>query len=197
MYTALSLRPYLVPPPGGELASYWFLALGYFNLVLPAFLPTSRDAVWLRAKSVGTQTQLVLRSRFLLPRVKIASTQRGAHARGLDASSVGVPPSNALDSLAPRKPAPSAALMGLSLVGNLDKVYDPVKGGYEDAIELQTVTTASRLKPGGLLLLAHSFGGKLWVHLCYDSNGFSQGRMEAFWEELGKVVREYLVEGDD
>jgi hypothetical protein len=35
------------------------------------------------------------------------------------------------------------------------------------------------------------------VHLCYDSNGFAEGKMEAFWEELGKVMREYLVEGDD
>jgi hypothetical protein len=197
MYTAMSLRPYLTPPSGGDLASYWFLALGYFNLVLPAFPPASRDVLWLRAKSVGKQTQTVLRSPFVVPRVKIAAAQRGARARGVDAASVGVPPSDALAALSPRPAAPSAALMGVSLVGNLDKVYDPVAGGYEDAIELQTVTTASRVKAGGLLLLAHSFGGKFWVHLCYDSNGFAEGKMEAFWEELGKVMREYLVEGDD
>jgi hypothetical protein len=204
MYTALSLRPYLRPPSGGTEASYWFLALGYFNLVLPSFLPATRDALWLRAKSIGTQTQAVLRSRFLLPRVKIASTQRGARVRGLDPASLvnagefGVPPPDARASLlTSSEPAPSAALMGLSLVGNLDKVYDPTKGGYADAIELHTVTTASKLKPGGLLLLAHSFGGRLWLHLCFDSNGFAQGRIEAFWEEMNKVVREYLVEGDE
>jgi hypothetical protein len=130
MYTALSLRPYLRPPLG----------------------------------NIGTQTQAVLRSRFLLPRVKIASNQRGARTRGLDPASLvkagefGVPPPDARASLlTSSKPAPSAALMGLSLVGNFDKVYDPAKGGYADAIELHTITTASKLKPGGLLLLAHSF----------------------------------------
>jgi hypothetical protein len=196
MYTALSLRPYLKPPPGGDDASYWFLALGYFNVVLPSFLPASRDVLWSRAKSVGRQTQKVLRSPFLIPRVKIASAQRGARARGTDVTSI-VPPADALKELSPRQVAPSAALMGLSLVGNLDKVYDPAKGGYADSIELHSVTTASRLKPGGLLLLAHSFAGQLWVHLCYDSNGFAEGKMEAFWNELGQIVKEYLVDGDD
>ncbi|THH04131.1 hypothetical protein EW146_g10256, partial [Bondarzewia mesenterica] len=37
MYAALNIRPYFVPRPLND--SYWFLAVGYFNVILPNFLP--------------------------------------------------------------------------------------------------------------------------------------------------------------
>jgi hypothetical protein len=195
MYTALNLRPYL--QPAKRAASYWFLALGYFNIVLPAFPPMSRPAFWARARAVKAQMAAVVSSPFLPARTRLAAAQRGARARVTPAATSGAPPAGALDALMPGPSVPSAALTGLSLVGNLDGVYRPTAGGYAGRIVLDTVTTASRLKPGGVLLFAHTFGGRLWTHMCYDAHGFAEGRMEDFWAELGKVVREFLVEGDD
>jgi hypothetical protein len=54
------------------------------------------------------------------------------------------------------------------------------------------VTTASRQKAGGLLLLEHTFGKKLYLHLCWDENGFEEGHVEKFWEGLQEAVEEFL-----
>jgi hypothetical protein len=87
-------------------------------------------------------------------------------------------------------PAPSAALLGLSLIGNLDRTY--TRASYPPSVQLHSVTTASRLKPGGMLLLEHTFGDKLWLHLCWDQMGFEAGQVERFWEELKGTVEEFL-----
>jgi hypothetical protein len=88
------------------------------------------------------------------------------------------------------EPAPSLALMGLSLIGNLDATY--VREEYP-SIELLSVRTASRQKPGGLLLLEHTFGKKLWLQMFWDENGFKEGQIEKFWECLKEAVYEFLI----
>jgi hypothetical protein len=43
-----------------------------------------------------------------------------------------------------------------------------------------------------MLLLEHTFGGKLWLHLCWDEMGFEEGQVERFWEGLKGTVDEFL-----
>ncbi|KAF7978336.1 hypothetical protein HWV62_967 [Athelia sp. TMB] len=179
MYTAVNLRSHLSPI---DASTYWFLALTYYNIVLPSFLPASPAVFWHRARSAKAQTLRTTTSPYLVSRALQMSKTRGSRARGEPQ-----PPPPA-EALAP--PAPSAALIGLSLIGNLDRTY--VRASYPSSLELQSVTTASRLKPGGMLLLEHTFGEKLWLHLCWDEMGFEDGQVERFWEELKKAVEEYL-----
>lgn len=183
MYTAANLRPHLSPINS---STYWFLALTYFNIVLPAFLPSSNAAFWHRARLAKAQMVRTTNSPYLVSRALQMAKTRGSRARGESQP----PPPLEPESFA--RPAPSAALIGLSLIGNLDRTY--VRAAYppSSSLELYSVTTASRLKAGGMLLLEHTFGEKLWLHLCWDAMGFEEGQVESFWEELKRAVEEYL-----
>ncbi|SCZ90966.1 BZ3500_MvSof-1268-A1-R1_Chr1-3g02429 [Microbotryum saponariae] len=86
--------------------------------------------------------------------------------------------------------APSTALMGLSMLGNLDAIY--VHKDYH-GIQMHTLTTGSRQRAGAILLFAYTFVGKLWLSLGYDSNGFQQGVIESWWTEMQKGVDELLL----
>ncbi|SCV68850.1 BQ2448_971 [Microbotryum intermedium] len=85
--------------------------------------------------------------------------------------------------------APGTALMGLSMLGNLDAMY--THKSYH-GIQMHTLTTGSRQRAGAILLFAYTFAGKLWLSLGYDSNGFQQGVIEAWWTEMQKGVDEFL-----
>ncbi|ORX40986.1 hypothetical protein BD324DRAFT_647886 [Kockovaella imperatae] len=87
-------------------------------------------------------------------------------------------------------PASQKALMGVSMLGNLDGMYK--HASYPD-IHLQALTTGSRQRPGGLLLFAYTFAGKLWMSLGYDVNGFQEGVIEGFWEEVQNLVKEVML----
>ncbi|KNZ74090.1 hypothetical protein J132_08207 [Termitomyces sp. J132] len=189
IYTAINVRPHLAPSPD---PTYWFLALTYFNLVFPSFPPSSHRAFWLRAKSAKTQTHAVVHSPLLVHRTLEMASERAARARKEPQPVVDVPKllNTTTGNLLPG-PAPSAALLGLSLIGNLDTTYD--RRAYP-AFSLKDVTTASRQKAGGILLLVHTFGGRLWLQLFYDTEGFgSDGEIEQFWHELGNGVEEFLI----
>ncbi|KAJ3995576.1 hypothetical protein F5050DRAFT_1573289 [Lentinula boryana] len=212
MYTALNLRPYLTPHPS---STYWFLALTYFNVVLPSFVPATIAAFWKRSRSVKAQTRKVVQSPFLPSRAMIGAKKRAARVRS--SSSVVDPvlslPASINNVLQVTSgtvefpPAPSAALFGLSLIGNLDNIYTQSTSYTREKsyntissapnriqiITIHTVTTASRQKPGGLLLLEHTFAKKLWLHLCWDVNGFEAGHIESFWECLEDAVEELLI----
>jgi len=179
MYTAINLRPYL---SSRRVSTYWYLALTYFNIVLPSFLPVSSTLFWHRARLAKAQTQRAVSSPFLVSRALQMAASRASRARGLPQ------PPPPIEAIVP--PAPSAALLGLSLIGNLDRTY--TRASYPPSVQLHTVTTASRLKPGGMLLLEHTFGGKLWLHLCWDEMGFEEGQVEGFWEGLKAGVEEFL-----
>lgn len=184
MYTAINLRSHLTTHPA---STYWFLALTYFNIVLPSFPPKSPAVFWHRARHAKAQTRCVVQSQFLVSRSLEMASIRASRARGSTRQSSSLPPSPYSPSL---PPAPSAALLGLSLIGNLDSIY--IRSAYP-TIDLRSVTTASRQKAGGLLLLQHTFGGKLWLNLCWDENGFREGHVEKFWKGLQDVVEEYLT----
>ncbi|KAF8600440.1 hypothetical protein BDV93DRAFT_538724 [Ceratobasidium sp. AG-I] len=77
--------------------------------------------------------------------------------------------------------APSTALMGLSLLGNLDATY---KHAMYGDIKLHSLTTGSRQRAGAMLLFSYTFAGKLWLCFGYDQNGFAEGVVEEFWKEV-------------
>lgn len=95
-------------------------------------------------------------------------------------------------------PAPSATLFNLSLIGNLDALYrqnqyraSPSYEAKQQLITMHNVTTACRLKPSGMLILSHTFNKKLWMHLCWDVEGFPRtpnSEVEIFWAALGDAI---------
>lgn len=188
MYTAVSLRPYLATLH--TTSTYWFVALTYFNLVLPAFLPETQNVFWHRARTVKSQIRNMVQSSFLKSRALEMGKIRVARSRGQTVQLPDLSQVMAPTPISPLPPGPSAALLGLSLIGNLDATY--IRASYP-SFHLQSVTTASRQKAGGLLLLEHTFANKLWLHLCWDENGFEEGMIESFWSSMQDAVREFLM----
>ncbi|KAJ7253698.1 hypothetical protein B0H12DRAFT_576857 [Mycena haematopus] len=184
LYTAANLRPHLAPHPS---TSHWFLALAYFTISLPAFPPANNEVVWHRARLSKTQMQHAVRSPLLPARALLSAASR---ARRTPPSPFAFDPPSSESSELPKRPTASAALLGISLIGDLDRTY--VRASYGPGVHLLSVMTASRLKPGGLLLLGHSFGGRLVLQLCWDRMGFAEGEVERFWTALTTVVPEFL-----
>jgi len=195
MYSALNLRPYLLAEKALH-DSYWFLAISYFNVILPSFLPESGDLrriFWHRARSAKIQSAKAAKSPMLVSRSTLMSRERGSRARMWakedddKANGVWVPP--------PPKPkvlqtVPSSALIGLSLLGNLDGIY---KHPSFSNIKLHTLTTGSRQRAGAMLLFGYTFVGKLWISLGYDENGFQRDVVETFWKNVLSCTEEFLA----
>jgi hypothetical protein len=198
MYSALNIRPHFTVKPAND--SYWFLAVGYFNVILPTFIPRSIDissVFWHRARAAKEQTTRAAKCRMIVSRSLLMTEERAQRARLWakedDERAQGTyvpppPPPPATTDAAPR--TPSAALIGLSLLGNLDGIY---KHGTFPAIKLHTLTTGSRQRSGGMLLFGYTFAGKLWLSLGYDVNGFEKVMVEQFWESVLQTTDELLL----
>ena len=210
MYSALNLRPYFAVKQPSIWDSYWYLSIGYFNVVLPSFLPpdaAQHEAIfWHRARQAKEQSVAAAKHPLLIPRTQHMAKERGARSRGWakedDEKEKGTwtPPTPPLHNtpteevarepvLPSRAKAPSSALIGLSLLGNLDGVY---KHANFPGIKLHTLTTGSRQRHGAMLLFGYTFAGKLWVSLGYDENGFAEGVVEKFWAEVIGTLEEFL-----
>ncbi|KAH8099348.1 hypothetical protein BXZ70DRAFT_1000890 [Cristinia sonorae] len=209
MYSALNLRPYFTVKPIAPWNSYWFLAIGYFNVILPNFLPQAQgnlaNTFWHRARMAKEQSTQAAKSPLVVSRTHEMARERSLRAQKWgkedDEKEKGIwspptPPSEQDPRTPPREPvlparvkAPSAALIGLSLLGNLDGIY---KHQNFPGLELHTLTTGSRQRNGAMLLFGYTFKGKLWISLGYDENGFSEGVVEKFWEEAVNCVDEFL-----
>lgn len=61
------------------------------------------------------------------------------------------------------------------------------------SITLTSLQTGSRQRPASILLFAYTFTGKLFLSLGYDCNGFEQGSIEKWWNEVEKGVEEFLL----
>lgn len=207
MYSALNLRPYLQAEKA-LIDSYWFLAIGYFNVVLPAFMPQSSDVksiFWHRARSAKKQSTGIAKHPLIVSRSLEMARERGSRARVWakqdDDKAAGVVPPAPLaappsfestpvpECLVPASKAPSTALIGLSLLGNLDGIY---KHAEFPEIKLHTLMTGSRQRPGGMLLFGYTFVGKLWISLGYDENGFDKEVVDKFWGNVLSAVDELL-----
>ena len=192
IYSAINLRPYLSPMPVYP-STYWYLALTYFTVALPSFPPSSPATFWHRARLSKVQTTKSVKSRFLPSRALAMASQRAGMRGTTTTSSISPPPPP--PQLPPHAristPSPSRALLGLSLIGNLDHIYT-LSSYTKPGVKLHSVTTASRQKEGGLLVLEHTFSGRLWLHLCWDEMGFEEGVVEAWWAGVVSGVGEFL-----
>ena len=205
MYSALNLRPYFTVKPSAPWNSYWFLAIGYFNVVLPNFLPSDdkmETTFWHRARQAKEQSTQAAKNPLVVSRTHEMARERGERARRWgkedDEKEKGtwVPPSPPSTSSPPtervlpvRAEAPSNALMGLSLLGNLDGIY---KHANFPSIRMHTLTTGSRQRNGAMLLFGYTFAGKLWISLGYDENGFADDVVDRFWAAAINCVDEFL-----
>ncbi|KDR85482.1 hypothetical protein GALMADRAFT_218579 [Galerina marginata CBS 339.88] len=200
MYSALNMRPNLTADKRLN-DSYWFLAIGYFNVVLPTFFPQEGDLTgtfWHRARSAKIQSAKAAKSPLSVPRCREMARERGERARIWakedDDKAMGIPPKPSVPvaaAVTPSKPKiPSNALMGLSLLGNLDGMYK--HSAFPD-LKLHTLTTGSRQRSGGMLLFGYTFVEKLWVSFGYDENGFEEDTVKRFWKNVIDAVDEFLL----
>lgn len=186
IYTAINLRGHLTSPS----TTYWCLPLTYYTISLPAYLPSLvapsltplPHLIWSRARLAKQQTAKIVKSRWLVHRARLMASQRAGTKATLPEGAQLPPHARAWTCPASPGPAPSKALMGVSLIGNLDRTY--LRHQYSSApddttvLHLKSVTTASKLKRGGLLLLTHTFDEKLWVQVVWDAEAFETGWME-------------------
>lgn len=201
MYSALNMRPNLRVDARLH-DSYWFLAIGYFNVVLPAFWPATANAsrvFWHRASAARAQSVAAVHGPMSVSRCTLMASERGARARawakddddrlaGVARPRQAVVPAHTPARLRPA--APSTALMGLSLLGNLDAIY--VHTRFR-AIRCHSLTTGSRQRVGGVLLFGYTFARKLWISFGYDENGFEEDAVKTFWKNVKVAVDEFLV----
>lgn len=198
-YTAISLRRYLAPI--APLSSSMLLALGYGNIVLPAFIPSSADSratFWLRARSAQSQMRKQTQSPLLLCRAQVLSAERArrakAFARQDDEADGMLPPSPRAQAQQP--PAsnggsvPSVALMGISHLGDLGTTYQPER---YPSIEFLDSVGHSRKAKGGILLFTRSAGGCFSMVLEWDAAAFPPGLVEEFWGHFVGGVHEFVL----
>ncbi|KAF9454147.1 hypothetical protein P691DRAFT_718074 [Macrolepiota fuliginosa MF-IS2] len=206
MYSALNLRPFLKAEKA-LIDSYWFIAIGYFNVVLPAFTPQSSDiksTFWYRARSAKKQSMDAAKHPLIVSRSIEMAQERASRARvwarqddeaaGVVSPTPTTPPASigntpVPECLVPASKAPSTALLGLSLLGNLDGMY---KHADFPRIKLHTLTTGSRQRSGGMLMFGYTFVRKLWISLGYDENGFEKEVVDKFWSNMLTAVDELL-----
>ncbi|KAJ7706029.1 hypothetical protein B0H17DRAFT_919835 [Mycena rosella] len=203
MYSALNLRSVLTASKAFN-DSYWYLAIGYFNVVLPTFIPKSASdkeiekIFWHRARAAKDQSTRAAKSTMLVSRSYEMARERGQRARcwareddekarGTWKAPPSPPPAD--PSLVAKKP-PSQALIGLSLLGNLDGIY---KHSTFQKVKMHTLTTGSRQRAGGMLLFGYTFAGRLWLSLGYDEAGFEADTTERFWGNVLTAVDTLLV----
>ena len=105
------------------------------------------------------------------------------------AAGVWVQPPRTIDKASPPR-HPSVALLGLSLLGNLDGIYK--HANFPD-IKLHTLTTGSRQRHSAMLMFGYTFAGKLWISLGYDENGFDRETVDLFWGNVHAAVHEFLA----
>lgn len=112
------------------------------------------------------------------------------------ASPKAIPPPLAAATPAPKSttpstpPAPSVALVGLSLIGDLDKVY---KAHEYPSLQLLHSTSGTRKGPGALLIFSHTFAERLYVHVGWDREGFEPGLVEDFADGIVGCIREFAL----
>jgi hypothetical protein len=199
IYSALNVRPLIPRPP----SSYWFLAVGYFNVVLPTLIPGTvhvSRTFWNRARSSKDQSAKAAKNSMVISRCHEMARQRGTNARAwgkeddekANGTWVPNPVTTTPEKPSGAPPAPNKALIGLSLLGNLDAIY---KHKDFERIKMHTLTTGSRQRNGGMLLFGYTFVGKLWLSLGYDEEGFEKETLDRFWTSIQDAVDEFLVNG--
>ncbi|KAJ7104438.1 hypothetical protein B0H15DRAFT_942423 [Mycena belliarum] len=201
MYTAISLQRHLPPLP--SLMGPMSLALGYCNVVLPAFLPVDTDArrmFWARSRAAQRQVFAYSHSPLLPLRAQVVGAARGARAKAFarqDDEADGTLPRRPATPRAPAAapsgppPAPSIALLGTSHLGDITSIYHTDR---YPSVELVDSIGGGRKAPGGMIFCTRTFLGRFNMFLVWDADGFRAGIMEEFWRNLVDGVHELLLE---
>ncbi|KAK7044526.1 hypothetical protein R3P38DRAFT_2508687 [Favolaschia claudopus] len=202
MYTAINLRRFL--QPSSELESPMSLALDYYNIVLPSYLPRSVDlgkAFWARGREAQRQIGSYTRSPVLMQRAIVNSKIRGERAKAwarIDDEADGTVPRTARPqaptaaSTSTATPAvPSIALLGVSHSGNWDEIY--ITSAYP-SIKLVNAVGGAKRAPGGMLVYTWTCSGKLNLVFLWDEAGFARGIVEEFRRGMLDCVHEYVLE---
>ena len=87
--------------------------------------------------------------------------------------------------------APSIALMGLTLTGDLDRIYKHSKHYGEVIVE--SLRGSARQAPGGILIAGRTLNGRMTFSLLVDRSSFEEGVLRTFWDCCGRCVGEYMV----
>ncbi|KAJ6588654.1 hypothetical protein B0H19DRAFT_1248278 [Mycena capillaripes] len=199
MYTAIGLRRYLKPT--SPLQSYMSLALEYYNVMLPTFLPADADPhkmFWARAREAQRQMFKYSHSPLMLQRAMVTNATRGERAKAwarIDDETDGALPPTPRAAPPPPPPGPkpvqSVALLGLSQSGDADAIYRTEK---YPLIKLIDAVGGARRAPGGLSFYTRKFLGKFHMSLLWDAAPFAPGLIEEFWGYLVDGMHEYVLE---
>ena len=158
----------------------------------PNFLPRcvehGKDR-YTRAKAFARQDDIRLGLIPPSPSPPPPTPQQPSNSGNNTASSNPNPPPNGA---VPGSKPPSAALIGLSLIGDLDRVYKPHQF---PSIKLLYSTSGTRKGPGAILVFTHTFAKRLYIHVGWDKEGFEEGLMEDFAEGLVACIREFALDG--
>ncbi|KAJ6623687.1 hypothetical protein B0H10DRAFT_1909040 [Mycena sp. CBHHK59/15] len=200
MYTAVSLKQHLTPITSPLSSTDLCLMLGYCNIVLPAFLPSSgtdrSSAFWARARATQSQLHKHTRSPLLLGRSQMVGVQRARRAKAFakqdDEANGTLPPQTTQRIPAPASNSvPSAALIGLTHIGDLSTVY---RQELYPTIEFLDGVGHVRKAKGGILLSTRTIRKHFILALGFDSAGFAPGVVEEFWENLVSGMYEFILE---
>lgn len=104
------------------------------------------------------------------------------------------PPKRAQAPISPPSP-PSVALVGLSLIGDLDRIYKSHQ--TFPSLQLTHSTSGTRKGPGALLIFSHSLAGRLYIHVGWDQEGFEPGLVEDFAKGISTCVKEFALQEMD
>lgn len=235
MYTAVNLRPLVGPHAHAERElrqraampvppSPAFVALGYFNVMLPEELPTATSSpsslapsplrkaaksehadFWGRAREAKKQQNTAVRSERLISRNVLMGVERGDRAvkfameddgyvRRPSAAPVPLLSASPATHVKPPPPPPATALLGMSLLGSADTLYH-----YEKypAITPTLCRCGTRKVFGGILLFTFSFRGALYLSLGWEEKGFAEDAnvgVRAFLKQIRSVVAQFLVD---
>lgn len=204
IYSAMNLRPYF-KPAASLTESFVIFACSYFNVVLPSFLPSSAPEAlhhifWHRAHLAKKQSSRAVKSPMVASRAREMARERATRARMWakedDEKAAGTwtlppaPPQKSAEELeAAAKQVPSAALMGLSLMGSLDGIYKPTE--YPN-LKMQAVVGVTRLRAGGMIMFGYTLAGKLHLDFSYDEHGLNKEVVESFWANVQGAMSEFL-----
>jgi hypothetical protein len=199
MYTAINLRHYLRPT--SPLESYMSLALAYYNVVLPAFLPSDHDRhkmFWARGRAAQQQMFKHAHSPLLLQRARAENTVRGERAKAwaqIDDEADGTLPPTPRAPPVPAPPgpapAPSIALLGVTQCGDETEVFR--MEAYPQITLIDSVG-GTRKAPNGLIILTRTFLGKYHMALLWDAAPLPPGLMEEYWRYVVDGMHEYVLE---
>ncbi|EPQ60425.1 hypothetical protein GLOTRDRAFT_15015, partial [Gloeophyllum trabeum ATCC 11539] len=194
VYSAMSLRPYLKPAQAD--VSDLFLAVGYFNVILPCFIPANCDQsrlFWHRARTARDQCVRTVKHPMRSSRSRELARKRAdlARAWAIAEDTRHDPSSDRRDPPAVPSAQPDAprALLGISLLGNLNSFKDHAKAPLFD---LRMLTPGVRQRSGGMLLFSHTFADKLWITMNWDKLGYDPEVVDTFWKGVLSGIDDFL-----